>query len=390
MHRNNMIGVSAERFHGLDFLRAVAMILGLVFHAPLLYYIPILADGFHEFGISSMSMPDLEGWLSFLLQWLHSWRMVAFFLLSGFFSALVLRKRSPNFFIANRATRVGATMVLFISLYDLLDGSFDGTLFHGWFLYYLLIFNFLIWILATTGLLTFKKESILTHNTNDKNRLNFAKKSSLILAVFLVILRPFCDYLDGGEISIAVTYFSIPLGGLLYFLTWFSIGFWLFQNQNIIDDFKSDLSVAVLGIIGLIIFVLLYPNLSGFFGSNGFSIYDWLDFLILSSIKGLNTLVWVTFMVATAQKLIRKSSKLLAWLVTLSYPIYLFHLLPCMVVSAFLIGLGFSQFAVVIITVSAAFTISIIAYYLFVKFTPLSWLILGYTNSWMQPLKRIF
>ena len=364
------------------------MLLGLVFHAPLLYYIPIMADGFREFGISSMIMPDLEGWLSVLLQWLHSWRMVAFFLLSGFFTALVLRKRSPSFFIANRAIRVGLTMVFFVTLYDLLDGGFDGTLFHGWFLYYLLIFSLLIWVLAITGCLAFKEESTLTQNINDEKRLNFAAKRPFILAICLVVLRPFCDYLDGGEISIAVTYFSIPLGGMLYFLTWFSIGFWLFQNQNIFGGFKSGLSVAILGIIGLVIFLLLYPNLSGFFGSNGSSINNWFTFLVLSSVKGLNTLIWVTFMVAIAQKLICKSNKFLAWLVTLSYPIYLFHLLPCMVVSAILIGHGFSQFAVVTITVAVAFTISVIAYYLFVKFTPLSWLILGYKSSWLQPFKR--
>lgn len=34
-----------ERFHGLDFLSAMAMLMGLVFHAPMLYYIPIMADG---------------------------------------------------------------------------------------------------------------------------------------------------------------------------------------------------------------------------------------------------------------------------------------------------------------------------------------------------------
>ena len=41
--------VGSERFHGLDFLRAMAMLLGLVFHAPMLYYIPVMADGFKGF-----------------------------------------------------------------------------------------------------------------------------------------------------------------------------------------------------------------------------------------------------------------------------------------------------------------------------------------------------
>ena len=71
--------LTVSRFHGLDFLRAMAMLLGLVFHAPMLYYIPIMADGFKEFGISSENMPEMEQWLSLLVQWLHSWRMSVFF-----------------------------------------------------------------------------------------------------------------------------------------------------------------------------------------------------------------------------------------------------------------------------------------------------------------------
>ena len=45
---------SSEHFHGLDFLRAMAMLMGLVFHAPMLYYIPIMADGFQDFGFSTL------------------------------------------------------------------------------------------------------------------------------------------------------------------------------------------------------------------------------------------------------------------------------------------------------------------------------------------------
>ena len=86
--------VGSERFHGLDFLRAMAMLMGLVFHAPMLYYIPVMADGFKDFGVSSATMPPMEAWLSAIVYWLHSWRMTVFFMISGFFTALVLSKRT--------------------------------------------------------------------------------------------------------------------------------------------------------------------------------------------------------------------------------------------------------------------------------------------------------
>ena len=74
----------STRFHGLDFLRAMAMLMGLVFHAPMLYYIPIMADGFQDFGISTATMPPMEKWLNTIVQWLHSWRMTVFFMISLF------------------------------------------------------------------------------------------------------------------------------------------------------------------------------------------------------------------------------------------------------------------------------------------------------------------
>ena len=46
-------------------------------------------------------------------------------------------------------------------------------------------------------------------------------------------------------------------------------------------------------------------------------------------------------------QVMKKSNKLLDWLVTLSFPIYIFHLTPCIVLSAVLIGMGLSQFQVV-------------------------------------------
>ena len=67
------------RLHGLDVLRASAMLLGLVFHAPILYYIPEIADSFKDLGISKDTMPEMELWVSVITQWIHSWRMPVFF-----------------------------------------------------------------------------------------------------------------------------------------------------------------------------------------------------------------------------------------------------------------------------------------------------------------------
>ena len=74
-----------DRFHNLDFLRAFAMLLGLAVHAPLIFYEPSIL---REFGINEM--PESEEWIWILLIFITNWRMPLFFLLSGFFSVLII------------------------------------------------------------------------------------------------------------------------------------------------------------------------------------------------------------------------------------------------------------------------------------------------------------
>ena len=126
------------RYYFLDFLRAVAMLLGLAVHAPLIYYFPYVAQ---EMGLTGV--PEPEFWVYIVLEFITSWRMQLFYLLSGFFSMLLIQKRGLISFLNNRLVRIGLTFSLFSALFDFFDGKFDGTLEHLWFLYYLLIFIFI-------------------------------------------------------------------------------------------------------------------------------------------------------------------------------------------------------------------------------------------------------
>lgn len=82
--------------------------------------------------------------------------------------------------------------------------------------------------------------------------------------------------------------------------------------------------------------------------------------------------------------LVKNSTALVRWLVELSCPVYLLHLLPAMVISAMLIGAGFGQLPVVAMTIILTFIISVIGYYVLIKFTPNSWVVNGCLKSWLQ------
>lgn len=88
------------RFHALDLLRATMMLLGIVLHAACNY-----TRGSGE----AWGFRDGHSWWGFdlLIGVIHLFRMPTFFLLAGFFGALVHARRGPAGFALNRGLRLG-------------------------------------------------------------------------------------------------------------------------------------------------------------------------------------------------------------------------------------------------------------------------------------------
>ena len=75
-----------DRYHGLDALRGIAMLLGIVIHSAM-PYIPNVG----EFWPSDASSSEL---INTIFQFIHIWRMPLFFILSGFFANLIINRKS--------------------------------------------------------------------------------------------------------------------------------------------------------------------------------------------------------------------------------------------------------------------------------------------------------
>ena len=100
---------AGERFHHMDNLRALAMLAGVVFHAalaysPLMHPIWPLADAGRSIAV------DAVAWF------LHLFRMPLFFVVAGFFAALLVARRGMAGLFRNRAARVLLPLVLFLPL----------------------------------------------------------------------------------------------------------------------------------------------------------------------------------------------------------------------------------------------------------------------------------
>ena len=104
----DMAGASSSalsRRHDLDALRAFAMLLGIVLHG-MMSFIPGIGV------IWAVEDSHASAWYGVLLSFIHGWRMPLFFLVSGFFTAMLWRKRGLRELISHRFKRIFIPMLL--------------------------------------------------------------------------------------------------------------------------------------------------------------------------------------------------------------------------------------------------------------------------------------
>lgn len=165
----------AERLHAMDHLRALAMLAGVLFHAALAHSVLMQPFWPTATGAASWTVDALV-WLSHLV------RMPLFFLVAGFFAAMLLQRRGMGGLMRQRLRRVLLPLLVAWPLVTLASiAAFDWALAHVqasngvltalraaqagasagvgadasplplstghlWFLYYLLLFAVLLWI----------------------------------------------------------------------------------------------------------------------------------------------------------------------------------------------------------------------------------------------------
>ena len=99
---------ASPRFHDLDALRAFAMLMGIVLHAGL-FFIPGVwaeADAAENYPAEATTFYAL------LFFALHGFRMHVFFLLSGFFTAMLWQKRGLRGLIVQRLKRIALPLAI--------------------------------------------------------------------------------------------------------------------------------------------------------------------------------------------------------------------------------------------------------------------------------------
>ncbi|MGY9006992.1 MAG: acyltransferase family protein, partial [Alphaproteobacteria bacterium] len=94
-----------KRYHDLDALRGFAMLLGIVIHG-LLSFMPIPIPGVPQ---DINQNPEVYG---YVFNFIHGFRMQLFFLISGFFTAMLWRKQGLRKLFKHRAKRILVPLII--------------------------------------------------------------------------------------------------------------------------------------------------------------------------------------------------------------------------------------------------------------------------------------
>lgn len=264
--------MKTARIHSLDSLRAIMMMLGLVLHSALTYNVTIHGN------VWNIKDPESTSIITdFLVLMIHSFRMPIFFLIAGFFGAMLFYERGARKMIKNRTARIVFPFIVFLVIlapildfsftyaYGILSGSetafsnairpFSNPNFyipkstsHLWFLYYL------IYATAFTVLVAFllKNTPSITQKIKSAGNWIFQKPLVRILAfsamtfVILTILK---------TPMVASSTSLVPdMETFVYFTSFYLIG-WLFYNsKQYLHTFKKyDWLCTILAIILIII-----------------------------------------------------------------------------------------------------------------------------------------
>ncbi len=338
------------RYKDMDLARAVFMILGIIFHASLVYR-PSTSWSFF------ISSEDSHFLFSIISSILHDFRMHGFYLIAGFFTALSLNKKDKSHFLKDRFVRLGIPMlfvgftlnaVMLKSLPDhkpvditnfILNGKW---LVHLWFLGNLLVYILICYFLNVDSL--FRKIKIKYNNI-------FLTGITTIITISLVtvVLN------NVGSLSEKDVLLFISLERLFIYFPIFLSGIFFYYNF----DLYKDITKLKNSTKTLTPFICLFI-LSKHFGLEKESKEAYMFFDLSYNIA-------LSFTVLGLLSYISKSLNIHKSLISSSYSVYLLHI-PFIAAFLFLIEpLNLNVFFAFILLSSLTFLACYLSHILLIK-----------------------
>ncbi|WP_125779559.1 acyltransferase family protein [Pseudoalteromonas rubra] len=375
---------TSPRFHYIDNLRSLALLLGVVFHAALAY-----GPYFSNIWFTADSTNHVA--FDYFAIWSHLFRMPLFFAIAGFCAALLISKRGGNGFVTNRLKRVLLPFILFypltmLVLFHALGWGADimhespalFTVFeavkepvistmHLWFLWNLTQFCLLFWLLQ--------------------------KHTSLYQSILAVVIRP-AFLLVALPILLTVALYHqlvpFPAPDKLYPQLWsygfygvlFLIGAGLYHHHTKVVQyaryFTPLLIVACLSLVPYFYLMPPAPSLDAVIraANTGVTTPDHIDIYVVIA-QSIAIVSWTGVAFLAGFKWLNRFSQLNKYISDASYWIYLIHVPVLMYIQFPLSNTALSPWLKVLIAISATMALGLVSYQLLVRHTWLGVLLNG-------------
>lgn len=373
------------RLHYMDNLRALIMIAGVFFHAALAYSLYM-----HEIWLSAdpLNTPFMDWLVSFL----HSFRMPLFFVIAGFFAAMLVRRKGMVGMLKNRALRILLPLIIFwpliymaivfpvgwainnvenlsplLTSIKVLVENPDSprrtpTLAHLWFLYYLVFFYILVRVCHWLPLGKLKRLVVRLHPITAT--LIFPL---LLIPSLLITSTPFPP----------PDHFTPQLWVFGFFGLFFAYGYTLFSSTRHLDFYQRRWPLLVL--ISLIlsrVMLMFLPEHVGFKRDPPFLIH-----LIIACCTAYIAVCMCFAGLVCARQFLGQRNAFMRFMSDASYWIYLIHLPITLAIQYWLMDQSGGVTYKYAVSVVGTLAICILTYPLAVRFTPIGKLLNGKRHS---------
>jgi hypothetical protein len=315
--------------------------------------------------------------------------MPLFMLLAGFFTCLSLAKRTTSSYAINRVVRLGAPLIILWLAIPAVDESasqifkwpefiswltinqpFTLRLDHLWFLYYLLIFYAIILSLRAINPRTFE---LITNF-----KLNFLTISFIWLPL-ITLSAPWARPVGGIFSEIPTTFGELKIGSMIFMAAFFVIGMQLFNNQLLLQRLQAVrfwlTAVIICSVlpIGMMAWGIMKDPQFVFSGR--------LEMWMVNSLSTFASVFMILGLLGVSCRFVLGGGPILSWLVKLSYPTYVFHIVFVYPIGGILLLSGWNAALVVLFSCLSGLVGSVVIYYAFIWHSPLDWVFNGYKNS---------
>jgi glucan biosynthesis protein C len=359
--------VSNERINGFDALRTIAMWLGIILHSIIVYKVV------PEPNWPSDSAFNL-GFLDWFYEYIHFFRMPLFFMVAGFFARLVIIRSGGKYFVIQRFRRIlipfiiGVILLVPLSLLpfnyyrffylenlskvEAFNNSLNlmirwNGLVHLWFLYYLIIFY-----LLSLGLFFLVKKNKIFSTSGWKQRIEKITPGKLSLVTILLFVILYVSNAPTPPVNTSIR--PNPLY-IIYYGFFYACG-WVLQinMKSVISLVKYGWILFVLGTVLSVIYFFYEPK---------FTIG------VKYMIAAIQTVCLVVGITGLFIKYFTRESYQWRYLSDAAYWVYLIHIIIVVSCQVILIESpvpGILRLPIVVLT---TFTLSLISYHYFVRYT---------------------